>query len=217
MARFTAALSTLAAGKPARQRFRSAGRGRCISNERATGDRARSPTPHRARASPGGRRDAAKPGAPRRARYLSGDAAGAETVLLQAIARRPSTRSVLVLADAANGSRTRGGPDALLDMPALEGTPPSELRATRARDRALSIAKRRSVHGPRIQHAVAAGHGAAHTLGLLARRGGNGRPGGGSATRWACNGAELRDIELNAQRPISDRGSTPDRAWSPAS
>lgn len=109
-----------------------------------------------------------------RALYLSGDAAGAERLLIEAIATSPvDPEAFEFLADAAERLSHAGvARDALLDLNALEGsTAPAELRAARARRiGALSLTKGDPHTALEfLNHAIAAGHGDAHTLGLLAR------------------------------------------------
>jgi len=109
-----------------------------------------------------------------RALYLSGDLVAAERMLREAIATSPvDPEAFAFLADAAERLSHPGvARDALLDLNAIEGnTAPAELRAVRARRiGALSLAKGDPQTALEfLNHAIAAGHGDANTLGLLAR------------------------------------------------
>jgi tetratricopeptide (TPR) repeat protein len=137
-----------------------------------------------------------------RALYLSGDIVAAERILLEAIATSPvDPEAFAFLADAAERLSHPGvARDALLDLNALEGsTAPAELRAARARRiGALSLAQ----GDPRtalefLNHAVAAGHGDAQTLGLLARaRWQTGDPAGARDALGRAIALNSRDVEL---------------------
>ncbi len=137
-----------------------------------------------------------------RALYLSGDAAAAERILREAIATSPvDPEAFEFLADAAERLSHAGvARDALLDLNALEGsTAPAELRAARARRiGALSLAK----GDPRtalefLNHAIAAGHGDAQTMGLLARAlWQTGDPAGARDALGRALALNSRDVEL---------------------
>ncbi len=137
-----------------------------------------------------------------RALYLSGDAAAAERILLEAIATSPvDPEAFAFLADAAERLSHPGvARDALLDLNALEGnTAPAELRAARARRiGALSLAKGDPQTALEfLDHAVAAGHGDANTLGLLARaRWQTGDPDGARDALGRAIALNSRDAEL---------------------
>jgi tetratricopeptide (TPR) repeat protein len=137
-----------------------------------------------------------------RALYLSGDVATAERILLEAIATSPvDPEAFAFLADAAERLSHAGiARDALLDLNALEGnTAPAERRAARARRiGALSLSKGDPHTALEfLNHAVAAGHGDAHTLGLLARaRWQTGDPAGARDALGRAIALNSRDAEL---------------------
>jgi tetratricopeptide (TPR) repeat protein len=137
-----------------------------------------------------------------RALHLSGDALAAERMLLEAIATSPvDPEAFAFLADASERLSHPGiARDALLDLNALEGsTAPAELRAVRARRiGALSLAKGDPQTALEfLNHAIAAGHGDANTLGLLARaRWQTGDPDGAREALGRAMALNSRDAEL---------------------
>ena len=137
-----------------------------------------------------------------RALYLSGDAADAERILIEATATSPvDPEAFQFLADAAERLSHPGvARDALLDLNALEGsTAPSEVRAARARRiGALSLAKGDPQTALEfLTQAIAAGHGDAHTLGLLARAlWQTGDPDGARDALGRAIALNSRDVEL---------------------
>jgi tetratricopeptide (TPR) repeat protein len=141
-----------------------------------------------------------------RALYLSGDVAGAERILLEAIATSPvDPEAFEFLADAAERLGHPGvARDALLDVNALEGsTAPPELRAARARRiGALSLAKGDPQTALEfLNHAIAAGHADAQTLGLVARaRWQTGDPDGAREALGRALALNSRDVELQRLR-----------------
>jgi tetratricopeptide (TPR) repeat protein len=157
-----------------------------------------------------------------RALFLSGDVAEAEDILLEAIATSPvDPEAFAFLADAAERlSHPAVARDALLDLNAIEGSAaPAEVRAARARRiGALSLAKG-DPHTALdfLNHAVAAGHADAQTLGLVARaRWQTGDPVGAREALGRALALNSRDVELQRlQRAIRETADPADRAGDP--
>jgi tetratricopeptide (TPR) repeat protein len=137
-----------------------------------------------------------------RALTLSGDLESAERILLEAVATSPvDPEAFAFLADAAERLQHPGiARNALLDLTALEGsTTPPDVRAVRARRiGALSLAEGDPHTALEfLNQAVAAGHGDAHTLGLLARAlWQTGHPDGAREALGRALAINSRDAEL---------------------